>query len=41
MPNLRFLNLGKNLLNTFEVDKNRLLIEQFVDEKSALYIHGN
>lgn len=40
MPNLYFLNVGKNLLNTFEVDRDRFMVERFLNESSVLFIHG-
>lgn len=40
MPNLHFLNVGKNLLNTFEVDRDRFMVERFLNESSVLFIHG-
>lgn len=40
MPNLQYLNVGKNLLTTLEVDKNRLIVDNFLHESSAIFMHG-
>lgn len=40
MPNLQFLNIGKNMLSTFEVDKDRLMVQRFINESTALFMHG-
>lgn len=40
MPNLGYLNVGKNLLTTLEVDRDRFMVERFVNETTALFMHG-
>lgn len=40
MPNLNYLNVGKNILNTFEVDRDRFMVERFLNESTVLFMHG-
>lgn len=40
MPNLRYLNVAKNVLVTLEVDKHRFMVERFLNESSVLFLHG-
>lgn len=40
LPNLRHVNVGKNLLMTLEVDKHRFMIERFINETTVLFMHG-